>query len=218
MNFPTQEAKDQAAIRVFTELQSKYSGSDEGVIAQYYLGSIKADQGKLAEAEKCFQDVAHKADDKYASLAKLSLAQIYFADGRVDQGEKTLRELIANPTIFVSKEQATISLARYLAAEEARGGAKAARSAASAAGQRRTGGALDATPNFRSKKPAFPCWRGCDFRWNEAGAGDTRNRNIPIATRSNGTGTGSFIPARFDAWRPRRRCSRPACRTISAIA
>ena len=113
--FPTQEAKDQESIRVFTELQTKYSGSAEGEIAQYYLGSIKADQGKLAEAEKLFQEVAQKGDEKYASLSKLSLAQIYFADGRADQGEKVLRDLIANPTIFVSSDQATISLARLLA-------------------------------------------------------------------------------------------------------
>jgi predicted negative regulator of RcsB-dependent stress response len=115
VSFPTQEAKDQEAIRLFTDLQSKYSGSAEGEIAQYYLGSIKADQGKLAEAEKLFLEVSQKGDEKYASLAKLSLAQIYFADGRADQGEKVLRDLIANPTIFVSSDQATISLARLLA-------------------------------------------------------------------------------------------------------
>jgi len=113
--YPNQDAKDQESTRVFTALQTKYSGSAEGEIAQYYLGSIKADQGKLAEAEKLFQEVAQKGDEKYASLAKLSLSQIYFADGRADQGEKTLRELIANPTVFVSADQATISLARFLA-------------------------------------------------------------------------------------------------------
>ena len=112
MAFPTQEAKDQEAIRVFTELQTK--GGAEGEIAQYYLGSIKADQGKLAEAEKLFQEVAQKGNEKYASLAKLALAQIFFGDGRADQGEKTLRDLIANPTVFVSADQATISLARFL--------------------------------------------------------------------------------------------------------
>jgi hypothetical protein len=47
-------------------------------------------------------------------LAKLSLAQIYFSDGRTAQGETALRELIAKPTVFVSKEQATIMLARFL--------------------------------------------------------------------------------------------------------
>jgi predicted negative regulator of RcsB-dependent stress response len=114
LSFPTQEAKDQEALRVFGDLRNRYAGSEEGEIAEYYLGSIKADQGKLAEAEKNFLEPAQKGDEKYSSLAKLSLAQIYFADGRSDLGEKTLRELIAKPTIFVSKEQATIALARYL--------------------------------------------------------------------------------------------------------
>jgi predicted negative regulator of RcsB-dependent stress response len=112
--FPTQEAKDQEAIRVFSDLQSKYSGSAEGQVAQYYLASIKADQGKLAEAEKLYLDVSQKADEKYASLAKFALAQIYFSDGRADSGEKLLRELIANPTVFVSADQATLTLARAI--------------------------------------------------------------------------------------------------------
>jgi predicted negative regulator of RcsB-dependent stress response len=113
--FPTQEAKDAESLRVFSDVQSKYAGTDEGEIAQYYLGSIKADQGKLAEAEKLLQEVSQKGDEKYASLAKFSLAQIYFGDGRADQGEKILRELIDKPTLFVSKDQATITLARFLA-------------------------------------------------------------------------------------------------------
>ena len=112
--FPTQEAKDTEALRVFSDIRGKYSGTAEGEVAQYYLASIKADQGKLAEAEKLFQEVSEKGDEKYASLAKLSLAQLYFADGRSDQGEKVLRELMNRPTVFVSKEQATIMLARYL--------------------------------------------------------------------------------------------------------
>jgi len=111
--FPTEDAKNQASLKAFGDLHTKYPGSAEGEIAQYYLGSIKADQGKLAEAEKTFLEVSQKADQKYASLAKLSLAQIYFADGRDTQGEAVLRDLMANPTIFVSKEQATIELARY---------------------------------------------------------------------------------------------------------
>lgn len=113
-NFPTQEAKDEVALKAFGDLASKYSGSEEGEIGQYYMGAIKADQGKLAEAEKDFKEVADKGNAKYASLAKFALAQIYFADGRDDQGESTLRDLIAHPTIYISKEQATISLARFI--------------------------------------------------------------------------------------------------------
>ncbi len=115
LSFPTQEAKDAETERLFSDVRSKYPGTTEGEIAQYYLGSIKADQGKMAEAEKLFQETAQKGDAKYSSLAKLSLAQIYFTDGRADQGEKMLRDLMEHPTLFVSKDQATITLARFLA-------------------------------------------------------------------------------------------------------
>jgi predicted negative regulator of RcsB-dependent stress response len=114
VNFPTQDAKDQAALKAFTDLQSRYSGTMEGEIAGYYIGCIKADQGKLAEAETQFKHVADHGDAKYASLAKLALGQIYFGDGRASQGEQVLRDLIAHPTVYVSSEQATLTLARFL--------------------------------------------------------------------------------------------------------
>lgn len=114
-NFPTQEVKDQVALKAFGDLAVSYPGTAEGEIAQYYIGAIEADQGKLTEAEKSFKEVADKADEKYASLAKLSLAQIYFGDGREQQGEAILRGLMDHPTAFVSKEQAAITLARFLA-------------------------------------------------------------------------------------------------------
>jgi predicted negative regulator of RcsB-dependent stress response len=115
LTFPTQDAKDKEAVKVFSDLKNKYSGSMEAEVAQYYLGSILADQGNLAQGEKSFQEAAEKGDARYSSLAKLSLAQIYFSDGRDAQGESLLRDLIAHPTVFVSSEQATITLARYLA-------------------------------------------------------------------------------------------------------
>lgn len=115
LTFPTQQAKDQAALKSFGEVASKYSGSDEGLIAEYYLASIAADQGKIQDAEKRFKQVADSGDGKYASLAKLSLAQVYFATGRATQGEQLLRRLMDKPTEFVSKEEAAIALARQLA-------------------------------------------------------------------------------------------------------
>ena len=48
------------------------------------------------------------------TVSDATLAQIYFSDGRDSQGESMLRDLMAHPTIFVSKDQATITLARYL--------------------------------------------------------------------------------------------------------
>lgn len=115
LSFPTQQAKDAQAIKVFSELAAKDSGTDEGYIAEYYLGCIAADQSNLAEAEKRYKSVADSAGERYASLAKLSLGQVYFAEGKNDLGEKTLRDLMAHPTIFVSKDQAAVQLAKLLA-------------------------------------------------------------------------------------------------------
>jgi TolA-binding protein len=113
-SFPTQDVKDQAALRAFADLRAQYPNSAEGQIAQYYLGSIHADQGKLADAEKLYKEVADHGDAKYSALAKLSLSQVYFANGHADQGESMLRDLIAHPSIFVSADQATLALARML--------------------------------------------------------------------------------------------------------
>src|ERR1039457_5467440 len=102
-------------LHYFKGLAAKYSGTDEGYIAEYYLGCIAADQGKLGEADKRFSSVADSAGKKYASLAKLSLGQLYFAEGKPGPGEQMLRSLMDNPTVFVSTDQAAIMLARMLA-------------------------------------------------------------------------------------------------------
>jgi predicted negative regulator of RcsB-dependent stress response len=113
--FQTLSDREKAATKAFAELATKYSGSQEGLIALNYLGAIAADQGNLAEAEKRFKEVSGGNDQRLASLAKLSLAQIYFVQNRNRDGEAQLRDLIAHPTEFVSKEQATFSLAQALA-------------------------------------------------------------------------------------------------------
>lgn len=114
LNFVTQAAKDQETTKAFAALAAKYPGTAEGEVAQYYIGAIEADASKMAEAEKHFQEVAQHGNAAFASLAKLSLAQIYFSDGRDAQGEATLRDLIDHPTALVSKDQATLTLARHL--------------------------------------------------------------------------------------------------------
>lgn len=113
--FPTQAEKDTAAQKAFTDVATKYSGSDEGNIAQYYLAINAIDQGKTAEAEKRFKEVADSGNKDVAALAKLALAQIYGSEGKIAEGESLLRPLIDHPTATVSKDQATFALAHLLA-------------------------------------------------------------------------------------------------------
>jgi predicted negative regulator of RcsB-dependent stress response len=112
--FPTQPERQKAAVKAFSDLAAKYPGTEEGVIAQYYLATNAADSGKIPEAQKRFESVVEDGSANIASLAKLALAQIYASEGRLADGEKLLRGLMDNPTVLVSKEQATFALAHLL--------------------------------------------------------------------------------------------------------
>jgi len=112
--FPTAAARDAAVDKAFTNLAAKYPGTDEGNIAQYVLGSIAADKGNVAEAEKRFKMVVDTSNS-YAALAKVSLATIYGSNNKRADGEKLLQSLIDHPTELVSKEAATIELAHLIA-------------------------------------------------------------------------------------------------------
>src|SRR5207248_1481042 len=43
-SYPTQDAKQQAEIKVLSDMVAKYGGTREGLIAQYYLGTIKVER------------------------------------------------------------------------------------------------------------------------------------------------------------------------------
>lgn len=123
LNFPTQQEKDKAWEKAFTEVATKYHGTQEGAIAEMYLASQADDKGNLAEAEKRYKDVMDSAPKPYASMAAVALAQVYAGDGKLDEAEKLLRDYIAHPTVTVSKDEATIELAQIIAQknpEEAR--------------------------------------------------------------------------------------------------
>jgi predicted negative regulator of RcsB-dependent stress response len=114
LNYATQEEKEKARAKAFSDLVAKYHGTQEGAIAQMYLASDTAEKGNLAEAEKRYKDVVDTAPGPYASLARLSLAKVYESEGKNSEAEKVLRKAVANPSITVSKEQATIQLALFI--------------------------------------------------------------------------------------------------------
>jgi predicted negative regulator of RcsB-dependent stress response len=113
-SYTTEEAKTTAAQKAFAAVAAEHSSAKEGQIAEYYLGCIAADAGKLDEAKAHFQKVADSNDKDYSALANLSLAEVDYMQNRPADGEKRLRGLIEHPTLLVSKDQATISLARHL--------------------------------------------------------------------------------------------------------
>jgi len=118
VSFETQQEKDEAVDRHFHDLVSNYPGSDEAIIATYYLGVVVSDKGRPEEAEKYLKQVVESDNEAYASQAALALAGVYQGQGRTEEAEKLLRKLMENPTILVSKEQATLALARLVAPDK----------------------------------------------------------------------------------------------------
>jgi len=114
LNFPTPEDKEKARIAAFTEVAAKYPGSSEGAIAQFALAAAQVDKGQIDESLKTFKAIADTAPAPYDSVAQLSMAQIYQSQGKTADAEKLLRQLVDKPTVFVSKEQATLELAKVL--------------------------------------------------------------------------------------------------------
>ena len=122
-NFPSDAAKSDAIHKAFNSIISQDSGSDEAWASEYYLAGIDMTDGKTDDALKKYDHVASGADADYASLAKLAKAQVLFSLNRAPEAETALKDLIANPTAMVSKEQASMVLAKGIAAsqpEEAR--------------------------------------------------------------------------------------------------
>jgi hypothetical protein len=114
-SFPTQEAKDAAVSDAFSKIAAQYNGSREGAIAEYTLAGLATDAGRNDEARKRYQAVVDSGSKEYASLAKLALAQLDFAENKNADGEKLLRDLMENPTALVSKDQATLALVHQIA-------------------------------------------------------------------------------------------------------
>jgi predicted negative regulator of RcsB-dependent stress response len=117
-SFPTQAAKNDAVTKAFTKLVADYDGTQEAYVAEYFLGTLALDAGKVDEARKKYQDAADHADANYASVAKLALAQLDFAENRLPDAENLLKDLMDHPTDLVSKTQATYTYAKVIAASK----------------------------------------------------------------------------------------------------
>lgn len=109
--YPTQDVKQQAEIKVLTELVSKYGGTREALIAQYYLGTVKVERKDSKGAESDLRHVADSASD-FSSLAKIALAQLYAGENRIPEAQSLLRSIASKPSDLVSKAQADILLAQ----------------------------------------------------------------------------------------------------------
>jgi len=111
VSFPTAQARETAVVKAWRDFAAKYPGTEEGGIAEFFLGTNAADVGDLPEAAKHFQAAIKTGSAPYASEAKLALAQVYGAQGKTNDGVQLIQSVMDHPTVLVSKDAATLALA-----------------------------------------------------------------------------------------------------------
>jgi lipopolysaccharide biosynthesis regulator YciM len=89
---------------------AKDGRSRQGLTAQYYLGTLKAQSGDARGAESDLNAVVNSSNE-CAPLAKIALAQLYAGENKLSQAQTLLRGLVNKPSALVSKAQAQILLA-----------------------------------------------------------------------------------------------------------
>jgi len=111
--FPTQDEKNKASLKAFSAIAAKYSGDEEGLIARYYVGTLKAQMGDAKGAETDLRVVASEGK-QCSALAKIALAQLLSGENRKSEAQSLLRDVVNKPTDLVSKSQAQLLLAQSL--------------------------------------------------------------------------------------------------------
>lgn len=112
--YPTEDARNESAAKALSAVVAKDGDSKEGMIALYYLATIKAKKDQTSAAVD-FKRVADSGTE-ISPLAKVALAQIDMGTNKISDAQDLLRSIISNPTDLVSKAQAQILLAQTEAA------------------------------------------------------------------------------------------------------
>jgi hypothetical protein len=103
----TEAAKKDAWMKALSAYVSKYAGTSEGYIAQYYRGTERAKKDDQRGAESDLRVVAD-SNSSVAPLAKIALANVYLAEKKNVEAQTLLQSLTKDSTPLVSKAQAQI--------------------------------------------------------------------------------------------------------------
>lgn len=94
--YPTDQARQEAALQAFQQVATQYPSSPSGVAARYQMGVALLALGRLPEAEQAFSAVSDKAGTSlYGSMAKLGRAAALRYQGKFDDAIKVLTDLAA---------------------------------------------------------------------------------------------------------------------------
>lgn len=116
-SFPTSEERAKAANAEFTAVAEKYGMTPAGRNAKYMAAVTASEMGQTATAEKQLKDLADSWNSDVASLANLSLAQLYHNTGRDSEAIAIYDKLTKKPSTSVPAGLAQLQLAALYEAD-----------------------------------------------------------------------------------------------------
>jgi len=117
-SFVSASDRAKAASDKFVEVSQKYTHTDAGTLAKYFLGLAAEDMNDNAKAEAYLKDVTGSGNKDTAGLAKAALAALYHDQGRDQDAINLYKELIDKPTNTISKPMAQMRLAEIYEAKD----------------------------------------------------------------------------------------------------
>jgi predicted negative regulator of RcsB-dependent stress response len=95
--YPTQTARDEAALTAFQQIIDAYPSTTAGIAARYHHAASLMALGRLPEAERGFQAAIDAAGSTvFGPMAKMGQAEVLVASGQFDKGVQMFEALAAD--------------------------------------------------------------------------------------------------------------------------
>jgi tetratricopeptide (TPR) repeat protein len=117
-SFASVQERATAARKQFQDIVDKYPRTHTADMARYFVGLTAQQLNDNAAAERNLQEAAGSSNGDLAALGKFALASLYRAENKDQQAIDLYKQLIAKPTLVVSKATAQLELATLYETEK----------------------------------------------------------------------------------------------------
>jgi predicted negative regulator of RcsB-dependent stress response len=111
LSFASAQERAKVTNAEFSRIAEKYSYTESGALARYFVGITFRDLGDNTAAVKQLKEVADGRHKEVASLAKLALGSVYEDTNQNSQALSVFKDLVDHPTASVGKPTAQLQLA-----------------------------------------------------------------------------------------------------------
>ena len=113
--FVTSGERMREVTAALEKVKTDFPGTEAAAAADYYYALFDIETEDYAAAKTKLQSAIAGADEEYASLARLALADVLAAEGDVAGARAEYEKLVNSPTAVVPASRAKLALARTIA-------------------------------------------------------------------------------------------------------